>query len=54
MSKFSQQSSYFNGPLLNTIKRTESVISVDSSQYPFSLNIIKNLKQISLIVRDRI
>lgn len=39
-------SSYSNGPLLHTIKRGKS-ISVDTNQYPFSLNIIKNLKQIS-------
>ena len=38
--------SYFNGPLLDTI-RVESLALVDSNQYPFSLEIIKNLKSIS-------
>ena len=37
--------SLFDGPLLDTVKTKTSNV-IDSAQYPFSLNIIKNLKEI--------
>jgi len=46
MKKSSQQPSYLNGPLLNTIKRVQVLTTIDNNQYPFSLSIIKNLKKI--------
>ncbi len=45
-NKFSKQSSpILDGPLLDTIKVKFSTL-VDTAQYPFSINIIKNLKEI--------
>src|SRR5271156_1382593 len=38
--------SCFNGPLLDAV-RVEFLKSVDMTQYPFSLDIFKNLKKIS-------
>lgn len=46
MSKFSKQSSsVFNGPLLDTIRVNFST-TIDTDKYPFSLTIIKHLKEI--------
>ncbi len=46
MNKFSKRMpSLLNGPLLDSVK-VDSLQSIDMSQYPFSLDIIKNLKKI--------
>lgn len=45
MKKFSKQPALLNGPLLDTVKVGFSSL-VDGSVYPFSLSIIKNLKDI--------
>lgn len=45
MKSMNHPSSLFNGPLLNAVKINPSVL-LDTTQYPFSLNIIKNLKEI--------
>ena len=37
--------SLFNGPLLDTVKVKDPTL-IDTTQYPFSLDIIKNLKKI--------